>query len=368
MAKLSEIVGASLERAWAILFRPFQPKKWLLLGFAALLSGNLVGGCNLRMPNNQAPEKKAATSTQPQVVQPAVSADRPAVTAQLAKDFFAEMKKPPVLALALGIAFLIVLLVMLFAWLACRFSFIFLEGVARNDGSIKAPYKRNVKLGDSYFGFSMVLGGISLLVTLLLAAGAVYKLRKAGAFAHAASLGFSGILFSLLPTVIALAIFWLALAVVHLITVDFVLPVMYKERLKIMPAWGRIMPVIKHHKMLLVKYVCLKIGLGIVAGIIVGLASLAALFGLALPAILTVGLSVMAYFLFRAMRLQIIFYIIAFAAGLPLLLFFWFCLQCLCLPAGVFFRVLSLKLLAAIDGNYDLFQCAGESEVKQCPA
>jgi hypothetical protein len=367
MIKFSEIIGASLERATAILFRPFRPKKWLLLGFAALLSGNLAGGCNLNLSREWGADKKAPSST----VQRTQIAPAPAqqqVTAAEAKKFFAELKKPAVLAAVLGITFLIALLVMLFTWLACRFSFIFLEDVVKNDGSIKAPYKRNVKLGDSYFAFSMAVGAVALLMTLLLTGAAAYKLYKAGAFAHPASLGFGGILFSLLPTVISLVIFWLGLAVVGLITADFVLPVMYKERIKIRQAWGRIAPILKDNKMLLVKYIALKVALGLCAGIMIALLSVAALAGLALPAVITAGLSALAYFLFKAVRLQVIFYILAFAAGAPVLLFAWFCLQCLCLPAGVFFRVLSLKLLAAIDGNYDLFQCAGESEVKQCPA
>jgi hypothetical protein len=44
MVDFSELIKASAEWTITVLFRPFSPKKWIILGFVALLAGYLTGG------------------------------------------------------------------------------------------------------------------------------------------------------------------------------------------------------------------------------------------------------------------------------------------------------------------------------------
>ena len=138
--------GEAFELMKKVLFQPFDLKKWLVIGFAAWLANLGAGGGgigNFNYPDNRREGAQKFNETIGQIPQP---------------------------VLITGICvliFVVLLLIVLFAWLRARGRFIFVDCVVRNRAAIVAPWKEFRAEGNSFFLFSLLVG-IALIAVIVI--------------------------------------------------------------------------------------------------------------------------------------------------------------------------------------------------------
>lgn len=231
-----------------------------------------MGGNNFNLPaRRQAAEPARQEKVQPvqklpaQTVQTGTSEDRefqgiPAADEQVS-DFpadetaeTAEADRPPLSPAAVVAIILIVIpIALFFGWLSARFNFIFLDLLVNRDVKIGESFRAHKMLGNSYFlwslAFSLIVIGVLAVLALL--------------FAFAATMA-KILLFLIVPVFVLL---FLGLIVIGISIIDFVLPIMYQDKIKTMAACRKFLA-LKPSWRQLGLYLLLKIGLGIAAGII----------------------------------------------------------------------------------------------------
>lgn len=150
-------------------------------------------------------------------------------------------------------------------WVKARFRFVFLDNVARNRSAIKAPWAEYRSEGFSLFLFRLVFG-FSLMLLILAALGAAVgvalpdiQARQFGGFAAV------GILLAMLLVLIVAVV----AGVIGLFLEDFVVPIMYLRRARVIEAWGIFRrELFQDRKGLFVKYWLFRILINIVVGML----------------------------------------------------------------------------------------------------
>lgn len=363
MQNFSQIINGSLEWAATVTFRPFKPKKWLILGFVALMGGYIYGGGRINLPNPPPREEQRGVETK-KTSAPANALSPAKKSTQTADDEFDRfitqakegIKNPLVISVIIVVILLFVSFMVLMTWLTSRFRFIFLEDVVKNDASLRAPFARNKIQGNSLFWFYLAFAVIVFIILGIFAFIVYLVFIKSGVFNHPTGSDVLQIIIGIIALgMLFLGIFFIA-AMIGLIVNDFVLIVMFKDKLKVMPAWGKAFAAIKHNKLDFFIYFLIKLGLSIVASIVYSVLSLAIAFGLLMVmmpiAIIIFGL----YQLIPPGSGQVIYTTIFLVLTLPPLAFLWYCLLCAYLPIAVFFRAFSVKFMGRIAPEYNLFK------------
>ena len=206
-----------LRRAWArsqrILLRPFHLGTWLVLGFAAFISefgarggyGTHFREHGARLPWNPGHGLEGLVSG---------------------------MAMAGVGALAVGV---IVVLIVLMTWINCRGKFVFLDDVAQERAAIVEPWKRNAALGNSLFLWTLGLELVCASIVALMAVpfmAVLFQLWSEGRF-HWELLGAMWVLLAMIVP------FALLVALTLLAVSDFVVPIMYRQRIGVLAAWSR---------------------------------------------------------------------------------------------------------------------------------
>jgi len=366
MVRFAEVIEASIEWAATVLFRPFNPKKWLILGFVAMLAGQMAGSSfhSSSGYNNQKHKQAEAATISKASISPApspYSKIEPPKAFSKIRDYL-QAKNPLLLIIIILISLAILTFMVIMFWLSARFNFIFLEDVVKNDASIRTPFKANKEIGNSLFLFSLAFAAIFIALLGLIIWLCIWTLIKLGAFDKTAAVGFWRIFLTCLPYGLLALLLLIVTAIIGVIINDFVLVVMFKDKVKIMQAWPKALSIISAHKTDLIKYIFIKLGLGICCAIISGILNLAVFLGLLFPAGITAAIFYLIY-LIVPLTLRFLYFIILFIVAVPVLLFLIYCLMCLYLPFAVFFRTLSLKFISRLDPNYNLFNYTLNKEV-----
>jgi hypothetical protein len=211
-------VGLAIERAKRICFQPFNAGKWFTLGFCVFLASlgeGGGGGSGYRFgggPGGRGPGGGPG-------IQGPIDWVRDNLVAFSA-----------IAAILLIVVFALAVLLL---WLGCRGKFMFLDGVVRNHGAVVEPWHALRAPANSLLRFYIILMlvalGFILVVGGLCLALAWPDLRsdRFGEGALAAIV-IGGVL--CLP-------FFIALAVVKMIVVDFVMPAMYLRGESVRAAW-----------------------------------------------------------------------------------------------------------------------------------
>lgn len=196
-----------------ILFQPFDFKKWLVIGFAAFLSGHFGGG-GFNFPLGNWGQHPASQN--------------------LNAPDFEEWKPWLIIIIPIAIA-LILILIVLFTWLRARGNFIFTDCIARNRAAIVEPWREYRKEGNSYFLFLfavafgfMVLFGLTALIIFV----------PLGLFDQGRSSDAMTPIFIVL--LIVLFIFWLCFAILFGLISYFMVPVMYIRRCRALDAFREV--------------------------------------------------------------------------------------------------------------------------------
>ncbi len=360
MVKFDEIISGSLEWTVTVLFRPFSPKKWLILGFVALMAGALMGG-NLNLRSGSRDYRVKETKTEELSPQKSIEKSKtPAVPAKVRlknaiKSYLRDMRGSGFTGIFIGVVFILFIILIIFIWLGARFHFIFLEDVIKNDASIVLPFKSNKGIGNSFFQFNILFLLIFAIVFGLIIFGCILALIKIGAFNQQVSPDFLKILSVILPFTLLLILAILISVFIFIIVEDFALIIMLKDRIKITAAIKKAMAILGANKANFLLYVLIKWGLAICSSIIYGVMYFVTFFGLLFPAVTSASFL---YFIYRTIpkNIQSVFLMVIVVMAISILIFLWYCFACMSLPFAVFFRTFSVKFLGRLDNRYDLFK------------
>jgi hypothetical protein len=177
---------------------------------------------------------------------------------------------------------LLLILVLLYMYVASVFRFVLFDSVLYDRCELKGSWKRWEPCGRSYFYWTLCLFVASTLGTGLILGVPALIAWRLGLFHHpgehllALILG-GVVLFFLLIAFIVVG------AVVGLFAKDFCVSIMAMEKVGVLEAWRRLFPMLGAEKLAFTAYVLMKIVLAMGAAILVGLATLLAIIILIIP-------------------------------------------------------------------------------------
>ena len=204
--------GEAFELTKEILFRPFDLKKWFVIGFAAFLSGHFSAcGFNFNFPARH-PNRTFSSAA-------------------------LEQWKPmlPILIVAFVVVFLI--LVVVLTWLKARGIFIFTDCIARNRASIVEPWRGYRQEGNSYFLFLLLVMFGSMAILGLLLVPIFLQIFAHGATNHSA--------IAVIAVFGVLLVFaWICLIFFFGVTGYFMVPLMYVRRCRSPEAFRKVLALV----------------------------------------------------------------------------------------------------------------------------
>jgi len=365
MANFSQIIDASLEWAATVCFRPFNPKKWLILTFTALMAGYLAGGFHLNSSGTFDREEKNGQAREISRDAGHAGSIDPAKKEELKPrgsfsvlDEVKKIRKPLITLIVLTVIIGLLLLVLM-TWLCARFAFIFLENITRNDASIKLPFLRYKTIGNSYFKFLLAYMGTGFVIFAACLLKLLDSLARLGVFDKQVTVGFKQAALTTIHYAMVFIFLIIISGLVSLISNHFVVVAMFKDGIGFCAAWRKIAGILAKAKSDFIVYIFIIIGLAICSLICSGLLYLAALLGLFFPA----GILFLLFYsisLLIPQSLHIFYYIALGIIFVPVTVFILYCLSSIYLPFAVFFRTLSIKFIASLEPHYNLFKYSGE--------
>lgn len=237
--------GAAYELMKTILFRPFDFKKWLVIGLAAFLSGSWGGGFNFgrlgRWRGGDWKYRMTSHGNLPDWTLPAWA-----------------------IALIIVAVLLGIILAFILMWVSARGRFIFTDCVVRNRAAIVEPWHEFRREGNSFFLFSIAVAFGAMLLTGIVILLIVLPLGLLSSN-KAAAAGF-GITF-----VVALIVFgliWIAFVLFFALVSHFMIPVMYRRRCSAREAFVDVSKLIVHNPEPFILFVLFGIVLALAVGII----------------------------------------------------------------------------------------------------
>lgn len=248
-------ISPAINRVKVMLFKPFELRKWFVIGFCAWLAylgtggGGGGGGPHFNAPykpHEQHPNIAEGINTAKEYILDNLFWLIPAVVA--------------VVVVMIGIGLLI-------AWLNSRGRFMFLHCVAANKAEVKIPWQKFKKHGNSLFLFRIVLGIIGFAVTVVPVAGIILLIIATASKAILLIVSIPGIIFCGL---ILFAIL-IALSLVRKFTFDFVVPIMFLRTASCVAAWREFMTILSTNKARLALYILFQIVIAIAIGAIIAL-------------------------------------------------------------------------------------------------
>jgi uncharacterized membrane protein len=317
-----DAISPAIEHTRRQLLQPFRFGQWMRLALVGLLAGELSsgGGCNTpRMPG-------AGHTGAGQI--PSLGGFDPALFAGLIALLILS-------AFVLGIVFMYISSVM---------RFILFDSVLAKECHIRDGWNARQGPGWRYFLWKLLyaLATIAALIILIgvpvvfaFALGWITTPKE-----HVVPLVLAGIALFL-----AFALFIIAVAVIYVLTKDFVIPQMALENIGAFEGWQRLWPMIKAEKSSYAGYVGMKILLAIAASIILGIVGLILALIILIPA---AGVAVGAIFAGKAAGLGWTAGTITLAivAGCVLVAVFLFIAALISVPAIVFFPAYSIYFFA----------------------
>jgi hypothetical protein len=309
------------------LLQPFRFGQWTRLALVGLLAGEMSssGGCNA--PSNfNLPQQPGSSRHLLQTALPHID---PVLLAGL--------------IVVLVLSGLVLGIVLMYVSSVMRFTLF--DGVLAKECHIRAGWRNRQGPGMRYFLWKLLytavtLGGAVVLIGIpagfAFAVGWLKEPRQ-----HMVPLVLGGILLFFV-----FMIFFLALAVIYVLTKDFVVPQMALENIGTMEGWRRLWSMMQSEKAGYAGYVGMKIVLTIGASIIVGIATLILGLIIAIP---TVGLGIVAVLMGKNAGLTWDVYTITVAVVVGCILFaiFFYLIALISVPVIVFFPAYSIYFFAA---------------------
>jgi hypothetical protein len=236
--------GEAFELMKKILFQPFDLKKWLVIGFAAWLANLSYGFTSWTDPISRWSTRE----------------DNKAI-AEAFQDVWPEGQIEWWIIVLIVVGALVILaLVLVLAWVGARARFIFTDCIIRNRAAIVAPWKEFRTEANSFFIFSVL--GLLTIITLAIVGtlGLALPLILQGDGSRPGTV---------LLIVFCLFLFFLGcLAFGFALTLQLMVPVMYRQRCRAMEAFRQMFRLIAAHPGPVLLYMLFFVALVIAAGLI----------------------------------------------------------------------------------------------------
>jgi hypothetical protein len=320
----SDSISLAVEHTRQQLFLPFRIGQWTKLAFVGLLAGELgANGCN--RSNFHIPRH----GTAPHMAWPGSMGINPALFALLVASAI-------VAAFAIGIILMYVGSVM---------RFVLFDSIIVRECRIRWSWSRRLGPGWRYFVwklFFILLSGAVILGLIGIPLGFTFA---SGWFrepkAHLPYL----VLGAIFGLMVLFALF-VAIAVILLLTKDFVIPQMALEDIDAMEGWRRLWPMMKAEKVSYAAYIGMKILLAIAVGILISVATVILGLMIAVP---SAAFGILAVLTGKAAGLTWNPGTIALAVtiGITLLVCFLYLVSLVAVPAIVFFPAYSIYFFAS---------------------
>jgi hypothetical protein len=315
-----DVITLAFEHTKRQLFQPFRLGQWTRLAIVGLLAGELgsSGGFNSFNPSRQPhPWGEGFPRIDPAILGTLIT-----------------------VLIVTGIVIMIVM-----TYISSVMRFILFDSVLNKECHIRAGWSRRQDNGWSYFlwqlGLVLVTFGLAAIIIGLPAAFAFRLGWFDAPRAHLAQLIIAGIVvFSVF------AFFFLVVALVHVLTKDFVVPQMALEGISAIEGWRRLWPMIEGEFKDYAIYIGMKIALSVAVGIVVGIVTLILALIVAVPGIAVFFGVVVAG---KAAGLTWNVFTITAAVVLACILFviFFYLVSLLSVPVIVFFPAYSIYFFAA---------------------
>lgn len=361
-------------QAWnqmvALLFRPIRWKVWLKLLLIAWLSGYLgQGGCN--GGNFNIPTQPDTKKHEPAAVPPArektpgktikeKEVSKPYTYRDLRKDLRdAEEQAANYVVFILAAVAFFALFIALFAWLAARFSFVFVDVLTSGQVAIIEPFKRHREVAWTYFLWIFIFGivVIGIMISFFVFAG----LSMLQLYAATPNLPIENFfseqfwkLFSILASyIIGLVVFFILMGIVGIWQADFVVAIMYQKRCNVLEAWQTYLRQVRAAPWDAVKYILWRWLIGIVVAVIYGIAMLAVMMVLFIVGLICflIGAGVVALIPVLQWPLTAIGIMAIVVVTMALM----FAMLLTMVPTAVWFRFFSLRYLQALNIGFHFF-------------
>jgi len=262
-----DCIGPAFEQTKRQLFAPFRFQRWARLALVCLITGEFTGGGgfsgNFNYPR---PRSRGGDS----LLNPEQFDWR------LLHSFL-----PWIIA---GVA-LLLLLVLLWVYVASVYRFVLFDSVLYDRCELKGSWGRWEPYGRSYFFWCLSLFLAVSIGLLLLIGGPIFFAWRAGLFHNPREHLVALILGGLVLLFVLFAFFVLS-ALVALFAKDFCVPLMALEKLGVLDAWRRLLPMLGAEKMAFTGFVLMKIVLAMGSAIIFGIITLLALVAVAIPLVI----------------------------------------------------------------------------------
>ncbi|MHC4558140.1 MAG: DUF7544 domain-containing protein [Planctomycetota bacterium] len=250
-------ITPAIDRVKLILFKPFDLRKWFVIGFCAWLAylgsgggpgGGQGGGGGPQQYNVPREPHKAQ-------IEEGINT---------AKEFISD-NLYWIIPVAVIVVVLIIGISLLIAWLNSRGRFMFLHCVAGNKAEVKVPWHKFRKHGNSLFLFRIVLGIISLIAVGVPIIGIVVLIIMMATGACPPIASISGIvIFGLIIFVLSIS-----LILIKKFTFDFVVPTMFLRTASCVAGWREFMSILSANKLRFALYLLFQIVIAIVIGVII---------------------------------------------------------------------------------------------------
>jgi hypothetical protein len=324
----ADAIDPAFRHAREQLFLPFRFGQWARLALVGFLAGELGSGgsCRLNYPMNT----HHADTQQTFVAQiwPSQLSSHPAL-------FTGMMLALILIGLVLGV---------LFTYIGSVMRFILFDSIIARECHIRAGWARRKGPGLRLFWWQIVFMLVSLAAVLLVIGIPVACAWASGWFAHPRDHVLQLVLGGLALLLVFLVLV-ACIAVIRVMTKDFVVPQMALENISAVEGWRRLWSLLKSEKAGYAGYIGMKFVLAIGAGIAVAVVALIVLGILLIP---FGGAGVVAVLVAKAAGWTWNFYTIALAVVLGCIAFaIFFCLLSLIsVPVIVFFPAYSIYFFA----------------------
>lgn len=316
---VADAITPAMTHTSRLLFKPFALRKWLALGLVSFLAGSGGGGgAHANWPSGQQPGHDADVFFQ----------------------HIAKWASIHAWLIALAIAGLLAIS-LFFGWLGSVFRFVYLNQITKEPIAIREPFHRFLDLGTSFFlwrlAFSFVaLVALGVLIGLPLIAGFS---THAGSAAEALAVAWA--------VCVGIALL-LCIVLIEIFARDFVLATMFVRGIRVMEAWGVVLPLLKANAGQCALYILLLIVISVVVGIGAAIAVLAVGLAFVIPGGL---LALIGWAIWLGTGQHMSAPIIAYSViiGIPLMFAFAYVLTCAIQPLQVFRRSFALVVLGQAD-------------------
>jgi hypothetical protein len=306
--------------------QPFRFWQWTRLAFVGLLAGETSSG-GFNIPTNfNFPQNRGGHSRQ--LLGAGLGSIDPTLYAGLIA----------VLAVA-GLVFWLLLM-----YVSSVMRFILFDSVLAKKCHIRAGWSRRQSAGWKYFLWQLAFMFVTLAGMVILV-GIPAGIAFALGWLRAPRDHVLGFVLGGVVLLFVMMIFFVALALIHVLTKDFVVPQMALEDIGVIEGWRRLWPMLQSEQGGYAVYVLMKVVLAIGAGIVIGLVSVIVALVVAIP---TVGLGLVAVLTGKSAGLtwNALTITVAVVVGCVLLVAFMYLLALIAVPAIVFFPAYSIYFFA----------------------